>query len=233
MDKAKDSLPLFDLRYPLGMWPMQPDLFDHERRTIALDPGAVLLGGLALPRADPLIAQIRGLAHRARFRHMETRGGKSMSVSMTNCGALGWVSDRSGYRYAPVDPDSGMPWPPIPEEFLMLASDTAAMAGYQNFIPDACLVNLYVPGSRMGMHRDTDERDLLAPIVSVSLGLPATFLWGGGRGETTRRYQLAHGDVVVWGGPSRTALHGVGMLKGGHHPATGAARYNLTLRKAR
>lgn len=213
---------------------MLSDLFADERRTIALDPGAALLGGFAWTIADTLIGQIHSISKPSPFRHMITRGGKSMSVAMTNCGALGWISDRSGYRYDPVDPDSGRPWPLIPDEFLQLAKDAAAMAGYADFVPDACLVNRYVAGSRMALHQDKDELDLAAPIVSVSLGLPATFLWGGhAREGKARRYQLTHGDVVVWGGPSRLAFHGIGPLKHGDHPATGAIRYNLTFRKAR
>ena len=213
---------------------MPPDLFADERRRIGLDPGAVLLGGFALGVADMLIAQIAEMARVSPVRHMETRGGKRMSVAMFNSGALGWVSDRSGYRYDPVDPETGAPWPSLPSAFKVLAASAAATMGYADFVPDACFVNRYVPGLRLSLHQDMDERDDLAPIVSVSLGLPATILWGGhARSDRSRRYQLAHGDVVVWGGPSRMIFHGVDVLKDGEHPANGALRYNLTFRKAR
>ncbi|HEX7687852.1 MAG TPA: DNA oxidative demethylase AlkB, partial [Burkholderiaceae bacterium] len=154
------------------------------------------------------------------------------SVAMTNCGELGWVSDRRGYRYDPVDPGSGRPWPALPDAFLALARDAAERAGYPGFAPDACLVNRYGPGARLSLHQDRDELDLRAPIVSVSLGLPATFLWGGlDRAERTRRVPLRHGDVVVWGGPSRLRFHGVAPLKDGTHPFAGALRLNITFRK--
>lgn len=213
---------------------MLPDLFADDQRRVALDPGAAVLGGFALGVADALIAQIAAMAKVSPFRHMETRGGKRMSVAMFNSGALGWVSDRSGYRYDPIDPETGAPWPPMPPAFRALAASAAAAMEYADFVPDACLVNRYVPGSRLSLHQDMDERDDAAPIVSVSLGLPATFLWGGhDRSNRPRRFQLAHGDVVVWGGPSRMIFHGVDVLNDGEHPATGALRYNLTFRKAR
>ena len=157
-----------------------------------------------------------------------------MSAAMTSCGAHGWVSDARGYRYDAVDPEHGLPWPPMPPELLALASDAAARAGFARFVPDACLVNRYEPGARLTLHQDRDERDLDAPIVSVSLGLPAVFLFGGvTRRERPRRTRLWHGDVVVWGGPSRLRYHGVMPLEAGEHPATGPFRINLTLRKAR
>ena len=213
---------------------MQADLFADEQHRVALDPGAALLGGFALGVANALIAQIAAMARVSPFRHMKTRGGKRMSVAMFNSGTLGWVSDRSGYRYDSVDPETGAPWPPLPSTFKALAASAAAAMGYQDFVPDACLINRYVPGSRLSLHQDKDERDDAAPIVSVSLGLPATFLWGGhARSGRPRRHQLVHGDVVVWGGPSRMVFHGVDVLKDGEHPATGALRYNLTFRKAR
>lgn len=212
---------------------MTPDLFADARRHLVLTPGAVLLGNFAAADADELIAQIHRLSAASPFRHMETRGGKRMSVAMLNSGALGWVTDRSGYRYDPIDPETGKPWPPLTAEFLALARNAAMTAGYPHFVPDACLLNRYVPGARMTLHQDMDERDRRAPIVSVSLGLPATFLWGGHtRSAKVRRLGLIHGDVVVWGGPSRMVFHGIDTLKDGHHPATGAVRYNLTFRKA-
>ena len=156
-----------------------------------------------------------------------------MSVAMTNCGALGWVSDPSGYRYAAADPESGRAWPPLPKSFRDLAMGAAARSGFANFLPDACLVNRYEPGARLTLHQDKNERDFAAPIVSVSLGLPAVFLFGGAtRRQRPMRVPLVHGDVVVWGGPDRLRYHGVLALKDGHHPQLGNHRINLTFRRA-
>jgi alkylated DNA repair protein (DNA oxidative demethylase) len=164
---------------------------------------------------------------------MVTPGGWQMSAAMTNCGEAGWVADRSGYRYQPADPETGRSWPAMPAEFRLLATTAAAQAGFPGFVPDACLINRYVPGARLSLHRDEDERDFTKPIVSVSLGLPAIFLFGGGRrGDRPRRIALAGGDVVVWGGPARLAFHGVAPLAGGDDPLTGPCRLNLTFRKA-
>jgi alkylated DNA repair protein (DNA oxidative demethylase) len=169
----------------------------------------------------------------APFRNMITPGGYTMSVGMTNCGHAGWVTDRKGYRYTPVDPMTGVAWPAIPASFRRLAASAAAAAGYPGFAPDACLINLYEPGTRLSLHRDENERDLTAPIVSVSLGLPATFLFGGEkRSDRPRRIWLESGDVVVWGGVLRLVYHGVAPLADGQHPLTGQRRINLTLRKA-
>jgi alkylated DNA repair protein (DNA oxidative demethylase) len=152
---------------------------------------------------------------------------------MTNCGALGWISDRAGYRYAACDPQGGRPWPAMPDSFLELATSAAARAGFPGFVPDACLVNRYQPGARLSLHQDRDERDFSAPIVSVSLGLPAVFLFGGERrADRPLRVTLAHGDVVVWGGPSRLRFHGVLPLEDGRHRLVGRQRINLTLRHA-
>ena len=212
---------------------MTPDLFPEDRRHIALDPGAVLLGGFASSQAEALLAEIARIAAAAPFRHLVTPGGKTMSVAMTNAGPLGWVSDRRGYRYAPLDPLSEAPWPAMPESFCALALEAAAAAGYKDFRPDACLINRYTPGSRLTLHQDRDEGNYGWPIVSVSLGVPATFLWGGAeRSSRTRRVPLNHGDVVVWGGPSRLHFHGIADLKPDTHPLTGELRYNLTFRKA-
>lgn len=210
------------------------DLFDHEPRpretTIA--PGALLLRGFASAEEQDLVAAIDAIAAAAPFRHMVTRGGV-MSVAMTNCGQAGWVTDRGGYRYSGVDPETGRPWPAMPPVFAALAKRAAAAAGYPDFVPDACLVNRYQPGARMGLHQDRDERDQSQPIVSVSLGLPATFLFGGPkRAGSPQRLDLESGDVVVWGGPSRLFFHGVDPLADGEHPLTGALRYNLTFRRA-
>lgn len=170
----------------------------------------------------------------APFRHLVTPGGQRMSVAMTNCGPYGWISDRRGYRYEPIDPDSGKPWPALPDPFLDLARRAAADAGYPNFTPDACLINRYEPGSRLTLHQDKNEQDFNEPIVSVSLGLPAVFLFGGpARVDRPRRVRLVHGDVAVWGGPSRLNFHGIAPLGDGDHPFMGPHRINLTLRRAR
>ena len=198
-----------------------------------LAPGAVLLPGAALDDAPALLAAIRDVLARAPLRQMVTRGGFKMSVAMSNCGALGWVSDRRGYRYSPIDPDSGQPWPAMPAVLQDLATDSAARAGFAGFVPDACLINRYAPGARMALHQDRDEADFSQPIVSLSLGLPAVFLFGGfERGDRPARIPLGHGDVLVWGGPARLRFHGVLPVKDGTHPATGACRLNLTFRKA-
>jgi alkylated DNA repair protein (DNA oxidative demethylase) len=211
---------------------MIPNLFDPEG-DVPLGPGAVVLAGFARPVADPLAAALQAVVAAAPFRHMLTPGGRRMSVAMTNCGEVGWVSDTSGYRYDPLDPLIGRPWPPMPAVFGDLARRAAERAGFARFMPDACLVNRYEPGARLSLHQDRDERDFDAPIVSVSLGLPAVFLFGGmHRADSTRRVPLTHGDVVVWGGPSRLRYHGVLPLAEGEHPLVGRCRINLTFRKA-
>jgi alkylated DNA repair protein (DNA oxidative demethylase) len=216
---------------------MTPDLFADDAPALedeVLAPGAVLLRGFAGARAGALGRDIALVTAAAPFRHLVTPGGLRMSVAMTNCGELGWVSDRRGYRYDPLDPDSGMRWPAMPASLRALARDAAARAGYAAFAPDACLINRYEPGARLSLHQDRDEKDLRAPIVSVSLGLPAVFLWGGdARGDKARRIALQHGDVVVWGGPSRLRFHGVLPLKDGTHAFAGALRINLTFRKVK
>ncbi len=211
---------------------MIPGLFD-ESEDLPLGPGAFLLGGFALRFEEPLLPALRQVVEAAPFRHMVTPGGREMSVAMTNCGPVGWVSDRAGYRYDANDPVSGRSWPPMPAPFVALAAQAARRAGFDGFAPDACLVNRYEPGARLSLHQDKDERDYDAPIVSVSLGLPAVFLFGGlRRTDKPRRIRLAHGDVVVWGGPARLRYHGVMPLEDGRHPALGGCRINLTFRKA-
>jgi alkylated DNA repair protein (DNA oxidative demethylase) len=193
----------------------------------------LVLRGFARNLAAELVAAVENIAVAAPFRNMVTPGGYRMSVAMTNCGRAGWVTDRSGYRYDPVDPMTGQPWPTIPGLFRRLAGDAAAAGGFAGFEPDACLINRYEPGTKLSLHRDEDERDLTAPIVSVSLGLPAVFLFGGKkRGDRPRRIGLESGDVVVWGGPDRLAYHGVAPLAEGDDPLTGSRRINLTFRKA-
>ncbi len=214
------------------------DLFDSAADILppreAMAEGAVLLRGFARPLESELVAALRDIAGRAPFRHMVTPGGHSMSVAMTNCGALGWVTDRSGYRYDGNDPETGKPWPMMPAVFYRLAGQAAAEAGFLQFSPDACLINRYEPGARMSLHQDKDEDDFGAPIVSVSLGLPAIFLFGGlKRSDKPRRFRLEHGDVVVWGGPARLAFHGIAPLADGEHALIGRRRINLTFRKAR
>jgi alkylated DNA repair protein (DNA oxidative demethylase) len=217
---------------------MMRDLFDDvagdARRDVQLAPGAMLLCGFARPRETGLIAAVHEIVESAPFRHLITPGGHRMSVAMTNCGAVGWVSDHRGYRYDAIDPDSGRPWPTMPAVFVALAAEAAAKAGFSDFRPDACLINRYEPGAKLSLHQDKDELDLDAPIVSVSLGLPATFQFGGfKRSDRPDRHRLAHGDVVVWGGPSRLAFHGVLPLADGEHPLLGRQRINLTFRKTR
>ena len=199
---------------------------------LSLGPGITLLRGFAdTSRLMPLVEQLCALSP---FRHLVTPGGQLMSVAMTNCGPLGWVSDRSGYRYSAQDPQTGRHWPPMPREFQELALAAATRGGFPDFVPDACLVNRYCAGSRLTAHRDADEQNFSQPIVSVSLGLPASFaFYGLTRGGKGRGVALNDGDVLVWGGPSRLVYHAVRPIKPGHHPLTGAFRYNLTFRHAR
>jgi len=211
---------------------LRADLFG-DTHDAGIGLGLLLLRGFALPAAADLGCQVQRVAAAAPFRHMTTPGGFRMSVAMTNCGAAGWISERRGYRYSALDPDSGRPWPSLPPAFVELAVRAANAAGFADFAPDACLINRYAPGARMSLHQDRDERNLDAPIVSVSLGLPATFLFGGAkRGDRPQRVGLQHGDVVVWGGAARLNFHGVAPLADGSHPGVGRERINLTLRQA-
>jgi alkylated DNA repair protein (DNA oxidative demethylase) len=209
-------------------------LFIHESTSSErLSAGAVLLHGYALPQENEILTGIARVTEAAPFRHMTTPGGFEMSVAMTNCGELGWTSDRRGYRYSPLDPMLNRPWPAMPTAFMDLAVSAAETAGYPHFRPDACLINRYTPGTRLSLHQDKDERDFSQPIVSVSLGLPATFLFGGlKRNDKAMRLPLEHGDVVVWGGEDRLRFHGVLPLRAGQHPQLGNVRINLTFRKA-
>ncbi len=209
------------------------DLLFPPPDVVPIAEGAALFSGFAGPFADALIDAIGRVAESAPFRHLITPGGYRMSVAMTNCGTAGWVSDRRGYRYCATDPETGRPWPAMPPLIADLARRAATAAGYAEYVADACLINRYVPGSRLSMHQDRNERDKTMPIVSVSLGLPATFLFGGlERAGRPRRIGLRHGDVVVWGGPARYAFHGIAPLADGEHPSTGRCRLNLTLRRA-
>lgn len=208
-------------------------LFDDAQTTLPLGPRACVLRGFARPVAAGLLAAVAEVARTAEFRHMVTPGGHTMSAAMTNCGALGWTSDRRGYRYTAADPETRSPWPAMPEALQRLAREAAGAAGFPGFEPDACLINRYGPGAKLSLHQDTDERDHEAPIVSVSLGMPAVFLWGGlRRGDEVRRVPLQHGDVVVWGGEDRLRFHGVMPLKDNPHADLGSQRINLTFRKA-
>jgi DNA oxidative demethylase len=214
------------------------DLFDTvaeaqpSREEIA--DGAVLLRGFVKPIESELIEAVRAIVAQSPFRRMTTPGGHLMSVAMTNCGERGWITDHTGYRYDPIDPRTSAPWPAMPPVLRDLALRAAEQGGFAGFAPDACLVNRYEPGTRLSLHQDKDELDYSAPIVSVSLGLPATFLFGGmARSDKPRRFRLVHGDVVVWGGPSRLAYHGVAPLADGEHALLGRKRVNLTFRKVR
>lgn len=199
----------------------------------SLAPGAALLRGFALDREQRLFDAVERLIAEAPLRHLITPGGFRMSVAMSNCGALGWVSDTAGYRYTAIDPIRNAAWPSMPASLRELACAAAHRAGFPAFEPDACLVNRYQPGARLSLHQDQGERHLDAPIVSVSLGLPATFLFGGAnRSDKPERIPLVHGDVVVWGGPARLRFHGVLPVAAGRHRLFGAQRINLTFRKA-
>lgn len=210
------------------------DLFQHERQYYVFAEGAVLLGGLALDSEQEIFSALGTVTAQSPFRHMTTPNGHRMSVAMTNCGHKGWTAQRSGYQYSSHDPLSGALWPAMPEAFSALAQKAAQKAGYPAFLPDACLINRYATGSKLSLHQDKDELDLSAPIISVSLGVGAVFLFGGlERHHPTQKIRLSHGDVVVWGGASRLAYHGIQPLKAGTHPMTGEARINLTFRKVR
>ncbi|MFZ2267777.1 MAG: DNA oxidative demethylase AlkB [Azonexus sp.] len=212
---------------------MSGDLFATQRRAERLGPGTVLLHAFACAEAGAVLGEIEKIIALAPFRRMQTPGGHHLSVAMSNCGELGWLSDAAGYSYVATDPQSGLPWPAMPDLLRDLAGRAAAAAGFAGFVPDACLINRYVPGAKMALHQDRDERDLAAPIVSLSLGLPAVFLFGGlARRDKPGHLALEHGDVLVWGGPDRLRFHGVLPVKEGCHPLLGGQRLNLTFRKA-
>ncbi|HZU10369.1 MAG TPA: DNA oxidative demethylase AlkB [Pseudacidobacterium sp.] len=215
---------------------MSLSLFDpncSELQKEEIVPGAIFLHCFALSGEKAILQEMGEVAASAPFRNMITPGGHRMSVAMTNCGELGWISDKSGYRYSPVDPESGKKWPAMPESFLRLATSAAREAGFPDFLPDACLINRYEAGTKLSLHQDRDERDFSQPIVSVSLGIPAIFLFGGlKRTDKTERIPVQHGDVIVWGGPARLRFHGILPLKAAQHPVLGGHRINLTFRKA-
>lgn len=213
------------------------DLFDQQQATgpwhEALGSDTHWLHAWLVADAVAVLRAVDEVVERAPYRHLSTPAGRQMSVAMSNCGTLGWVSDRRGYRYQGDDPLTGRPWPPMPELLRTLAQQAASAAGYAGFSPTVCLINRYQIGARMGLHQDRDEDDFNAPIVSFSLGLPATFIWGGTqqRGGKTHRFTLSHGDVLVWGGADRLRYHGVAALKPGLHPLTGDVRINITFRQ--
>lgn len=205
-----------------------------RKEQVSLGPGAAVLRGFVHGREASLLREVDAIAARSPLRHLTTPGGYRMSVAMTNCGDCGWVSDANGYRYDACDPLTQQPWPAMPAAFLELAQRAASAAGFEDFRPDACLINRYEPATRLSLHRDYDERDRTAPIVSVSMGVSAVFLWGGlKRSDRTQRIPLHSGDVVVWGGPSRFVYHGIAPLAEQFHSLTGTARINLTFRRAR
>ncbi len=215
---------------------MNNDLFEHDMTPWdeSLVEGALILRRFASEQACTLLKDIETVTEESPFRQMVTPGGHTMSAAMSCCGQWGWVTDRKGYRYEPIDPQTNRAWPSMPESFWQLACNAAARAGYSGFEPDACLINRYLPGAKMGLHQDKDELDFDQPIVSVSLGTPMVFQFGGlRRSDRPQKVALEHGDVVVWGGPARLRYHGVLTLKSNSHPLTGACRYNLTFRRAR
>ncbi len=220
------------------MSPATLDLFanvepEQPPRREQIGEQACVLRGFALPWLDPLLTALEAVLAVAPFRQMVTPGGFTMSVALSSCGALGWTTDRSGYKYTRNDPQTGQPWPEMPEVFFELAQAAAREAGFADFVPDSCLINRYVPGARMSLHQDKDEGTYAAPIVSVSLGLPATFLFGGfERSDKSLRVPLLHGDIVVWGGVDRLRYHGVLPIKDSHHPRLGEQRINFTFRTA-
>ena len=210
------------------------DLFENaDEQTLQIAEGALLLRRFALANEVYLLNDLKSIVTKSPLRHMVTPGGFTMSVAMTNCGKLGWVSDKKGYRYDALDPSTGEPWQAMPMSFMQLATQAAAVAGFANFVPDACLINQYQPAARMSLHQDKDEQDLTKPIVSVSLGCAATFLFGGlKRSDKPAKILLQHGDVLVWGGKSRLNYHGIMPLQANIHKVFGACRFNLTFRKA-
>jgi len=213
------------------------DLFDDlpllaEDLHTVLAPGALLMRGFGRDDDVDILQAVESVIAQAPLRHLQTPGGYTMSIQTTRCGSMGWVSEPGGYRYAPSNPSTRAPWPAMPQCLLDFAVRAATEAGYPDFVPDSCMVNQYLPGNKLGLHQDRDERDLRAPVVSLSLGLPAIFLFGGlQRTGKTQRYRLAHGDVVVWGGPSRLAFHGVLPVADGDHALVGRRRVNVTFRK--
>ncbi|MCY1401110.1 Alpha-ketoglutarate-dependent dioxygenase AlkB [compost metagenome] len=221
--------------------PMNPQTFDlfadaepeQQPRREQIGEQSYVLRGFALPWLERLLPALEEVLAAAPFRQMVTPGGFTMSVALSSCGQFGWTTDLSGYRYTRLDPQTAKPWPMMPEVFFQLAQAAAQAAGFTGFAPDSCLINRYIPGAKMSLHQDKDEHSYAAPIVSVSLGLPAMFLFGGfARSDKSQRVPLFHGDIVVWGGVDRLRYHGVLPIKDGHHPKLGEQRINFTFRTA-
>lgn len=221
------------MQHSYELWPNSKDSESHAPQIETLAEGFTWIHNGIVKELPSLLDYLDQIRDQSPYRQMTTPGGYQMSVEMTNCGEAGWVTDRKGYRYAPEDPLTGKPWPPMPQLFLDIASHSATVAGFPNFVPDVCLINRYRPGSKLSLHQDRDEKDFTKPIVSISLGLPATFRFGGlTRSDKVRKLRLEHGDILVWGGPLRLAFHGIDILKDGEHPLLGSYRINLTFRKA-
>jgi DNA oxidative demethylase len=179
--------------------------------------------------SERLSQDIKHVINQAPLRKLTVPGGKTMSVAMTNCGSVGWISDALSYRYSPTDPTTNLAWPTMPSSFLEIAKKASSLVGFDHFTPDACLINQYSSGAGMGLHQDRDERDLSQPIVSVSIGDSCKFIVGGTqRKDPQRSFTLSDGDVLVWGGRSRLVFHGVRPMP----RLDGVLRFNLTLRKA-
>jgi alkylated DNA repair protein (DNA oxidative demethylase) len=211
---------------------LHDDLFADDRRDLAFAPDSIVLAGYALPQESALLQELNDVLAISPWRFWETPGGHRMSAAKSNCGALGWVSSRKGYRYSAIDPDTGRPWPAMPNTFLSVAKAAAAAANFSDFTPDGCLLNQYAPGAKLSLHQDSDEKDFTSPVVTISLGLSATFLFGGmERSDPAQKIRLTHGDVVVWGGVSRLAYHGIQPLRKGYHPVLAEQRISLTFRK--
>jgi DNA oxidative demethylase len=210
------------------------DLFENiQPNKLEVDKDAYYLSGYALTNEKALIIDLHEVLSQASLRQMMTKMGFYTSAAMTNCGQLGWVSDRKGYRYEALNPLTGKSWPAMPVSFFQLAQNAALEAGFSDFKPDACLINQYKVGASMGLHQDKNELDFTQPILSVSLGIPAIFKFGGlSRSDKPIKIRLTHGDIVVWGGDARLNYHGIIPLQPNNHAVLGPYRYNLTFRKA-
>ncbi len=207
--------------------------FNEQASTEVIDNDAIILKGFVRAKANQLVKDAELISQQSPFRTMTTPGGGKMSVAITNCGHCGWLSDEHGYRYQQIDPVTHRSWPEMPQSFLKICAAATKAASFAEFMPDACLLNKYQADAKMGLHNDNDEHDLTAPIVSVSLGLDAVFLFGGKtRQSPTRKYLLSHGDVVVFGGQSRLNFHGISLIKPTYiSDDLTDHRLNLTFRK--
>jgi len=191
-------------------------------------PGATLMRGLAQAQDGEFLEAMQGVLSAAPLHHATTPTGLPMGVMVSDCG----TPEAFRRRWDPANPAVRQMWPPMPRALLDFSLRCAVRAGFPLFRPDTCHVNRYQAGTKLGLHQDRHECDMSQPIVSVSFGLECVFLLGGlERTDSPKRILLEHGDVIVWGGPSRMRFHGVQPLKPGHHPLTGPYRYNLTFRK--